>query len=79
MSKLAIFGGVLILVFGLIGAFGTVTFNGAVIENRVLAVFLSVTFIPLVVILLGFIFGGMRSALIAFFKETLSFVGGKKA
>ncbi len=79
MSKLAIFGGVMILLFGLIGAFGTVTFNGAVIENRVLAVFLSVTFFPLVVILLGFIFGGMRSTLIAFFTETLSFVGGKKA
>lgn len=78
MSKLAIFGGVIVLVSGFIGAFGTVLFNGVVIENRLIAFVFSVTFIPLLLILFGFVFGGMRSALIAFFKETLSAVSRKK-
>ena len=73
MSIKAVFGGILLLLFALIGAFGTVSFNGETIENRTLAILYSVTLMPLAVILLGFIFGGMRTALISFFKEALAF------
>ena len=73
MSFKAIVGGIIYLVLALLGAFGSVSFNGEAIDSRPVAILVSVTIIPLILIVFGYIFGGIKTALISFLKEALAF------
>lgn len=69
MSKTAIAGGVMMVLFLLVGLFGNVTINGEVVENRPKALLVAVIVFPLIILIMGFIFGFLKDALLAFFKE----------
>ena len=68
MSKTALAGGIIMLLLALLGAFGTVSLNGAVVENRLYAFLTMVIVFPLFLIVFGYVFGFVKDALIAFFK-----------
>jgi len=73
VSVKAIIGGIIFLLLALLGAFGSVSVNGEAIESRPVAFLVSVTIIPLILIVCGYIFGGIKTALISFLKEVLAF------
>lgn len=70
MSKTAIAGAVIMAALFLIGLFGNVTINGVIVENRIKAFFVAIVVIPLCILIFGFIFGFLKDALMAFFKES---------
>ncbi len=77
MTKTAIAGGVLMGALLLIGLFGDVTLNGEVVENRIGALLIAAIVFPLFILILGFIFGFLKDALIAFFKESKTLLSRK--
>jgi len=69
MSKKAIFGGLLMLLFVVGGLFGKVTFNGEIVENKFVAVVVSAILLPLAFVIFGFMFGFIQQSICAFFRE----------
>lgn len=69
MSKKGILGGVIMVLLVLLGLFGEVTFNGEVVENRIVAFLVAVVLMPLFLVAMGFVFNFLKDCIVTFLSE----------